>query len=56
MKVVPGEEILREVFAHFGLRFDKVKDGERIAKRMKESEIPDEIRQALKELIGGTSS
>lgn len=56
MKVVPGKEMLREVFAHFGLRFDKVKDGERIAKRMKESEIPNEIRQALKNLIDETSS
>lgn len=49
-RIVPGEDILKRVFENFGLRYDKVKDGERIAQQMKADEIPPEIKSILEKL------
>jgi len=50
MKIAPGHEILQEVYAKFDLRYAKIKDGERISRRMKKSEIPTEIELIIKKL------
>jgi len=34
----------------FGLKYNKIKDGERIAQKMKENEIPVEIKQIIQQL------
>lgn len=49
-KVVPGEDVLTELFKEFGLRYDKMKDGERIAQQMKEEDIPKEIISIIEKL------
>lgn len=49
-KIVPGEAVLKGVFENFGLKYDKMKDGERIAQKMKVDEIQPEIRSILEKL------
>jgi len=49
-RIVPGEDVLKRVFKNFGLRYDKVKDGERIAQQMKADEIQPEIKSVLEKL------
>jgi len=49
-KIIPGEEILEGVFEDFGLRYDKIKDGERIAQQMKAEEIEPEIKSIIEKL------
>lgn len=50
IKTVPGEQILKGIFENFGLRYDKVKDGKRIAQQMKTEEIQSEIRSIIEKL------
>jgi len=49
-KIVPGEDILKGVFEDYGLRYDKMKDGERIAQKMKADKIQPEIKSILEKL------
>lgn len=51
LELAPGEEILKAVFDDFGLVYDKVKDGVRIAKAMKDNEIPEEIKEVIKRAV-----
>ena len=46
-KVVPGEEVLTELFKEFGLNYNKKIDGQRIAQQMKTEEIPNEIKSII---------
>lgn len=48
--IVPGEILLKYVFGSFGLKYDNVKDGERIAKLMKVGEIQPEIKSVIEKL------
>lgn len=50
-KVVPGEDVLTELFKEFGLRYDKLKDGERIAQQMKKEDIPSEIKTIINKIL-----
>lgn len=50
-KIAPGEEILKATFKTYGLKYDKSKDGMRIAQQMKINQIPSEIRTAIDGLI-----
>lgn len=50
-KVVPGEEVLTEVFKEFGFNYDKMKDGERIAQQMKKEDIPSEIKTIINKIL-----
>lgn len=49
-KIVPGKAILRHVFGNFGLNYDNVKDGERIAKLMGKDKIQPEIKSIIEKL------
>jgi len=49
-KIVPGEDVLKGVFKDFGLRYDKMKDGQRIAQGMKANEIQPEFESILEKL------
>jgi len=43
IKIAPGEEILTATFQEYGLKYNKLKDGQRIAQQAKDDEIPSEI-------------
>jgi predicted ATPase len=47
LRLVPGEEVLKAVFEHFGLQFNKTQDNERIARLMKAEEIDPEIQELI---------
>lgn len=51
VSVVPGDCLIDSVFQKFGLRFNKRKDGPRIAAIMTADEIPSEMKQLLYELV-----
>jgi len=46
-EIVPGDELLDAVFSRCGVRFRKNRDGPRLAKKLEEKEIPDELRRLL---------
>jgi len=46
-KLVPGTELLDEVFKTYGLRFVKLRDGPGLAAKLKENEIDAELRTIL---------
>jgi len=50
--LVPGSELLDAWYSGFGLRFDKMRDSQRIAALMETAEIPREIANLL-QAIGG---
>jgi hypothetical protein len=49
-EIAPGADILEYVFKHFGARFDKKRDGTRLATAMRVEDIPDEIRILLERI------
>jgi predicted ATPase len=54
LALVPGEEVLDEVFRHFGLTYAKTKDAARIARMMKLEEIDEEIKRVVQKVLGLT--
>jgi hypothetical protein len=54
-KLVPGSELLEEIFKTYGLRFVKLRDGPGLAAKLKDNEIDAELRRILA-LMGDISS
>jgi putative ATP-dependent endonuclease of OLD family len=50
LSLIPGDEILTSVFRHYGLRYNKRKDGPKIAILMNASEIESELATLLRNL------
>ena len=50
LSVVPGDILLDNVCRKYGFRFNKVKDGERLARLMVKGEIDGEIKNILKDI------
>lgn len=50
LKIVSGAELLDEWYKRYGLRFDKMRDGAKIAARMRPGDIPEFAIKMLKEL------
>lgn len=50
--LAPGTEVLEEVFAHFGCKYNKSKDAGRVARHMLREEIPAEIKDLLARVAG----
>jgi predicted ATP-dependent endonuclease of OLD family len=50
LQIASGAEILEQVLKNYGINFNKVRDGQLIAKQMLASEIPDEIKTLLERI------
>jgi putative ATP-dependent endonuclease of the OLD family len=50
LEIVPGDELLDAVCQKFGVRFHKDRDGVRLASLLNPEDIPEEIREILREL------
>ncbi|MFF2215633.1 AAA family ATPase [Streptomyces antibioticus] len=50
-EIVPGDELLDQLFQRYGLRFNKRQDALRIAQEMAASEIPPEMAQLVRRLV-----
>ncbi len=51
INIAPGEEILSTIYKEFGAKFDKIKDGKRIAKAIKKEDIDEEIKNLIKNIV-----
>ncbi len=51
IQLAPGEEILSEVFQHFGSRYRKPADTVRVAREMGIDEVPAEVQEVLSSVV-----
>jgi len=54
LSIAPGEEILQEVFHHFGSSYSKTKDSIRVANEIEAEDLPEELNTLFKRIIAMT--
>lgn len=52
LAIVPGDILIDNVCQKYGVRFNKAKDGERLARLLAKDEIDKEIKEVLQDIIG----
>ena len=50
INIVPGADVLERVYQAFNSRYDKSKDGLRIAAAMNSDDIPEEIQEIIEKI------